>query len=254
MNKIPVLMYHSIQGRDDAGSVCDYEIKEEDFENQMRFLVENGYSSLLFNDFIMSKKIPSKGVVITFDDGHLSNYTIAFPMLLKFGFRAEFFITPKQITNTNRMKVHHLREMIEKGMAIGSHGLTHAYLDDLDDMEAKKELQQSKENLSNMLGRSVDSFSAPGGRFRMKHVQYAINYGYHVFCTSRPGLIGPQTSLLKVPRMPVCQGNVLDFKKIVTGDGFFYFKKRIIAYLLNVFKKILGNRRYENVRSFILQG
>ena len=77
--------------------------------------------------------------VITFDDGHLTNYTIAFPVLRKFGFRAEFFITPGQIADSNRIKVHQLKEMIDNGMAIGSHGLTHAYLDDLDDVEAIKE-------------------------------------------------------------------------------------------------------------------
>lgn len=251
--KIPVLMYHSIQGRNSFGTGCDYEIKEEDFENQIRFLVENGYKSILFEDFISSREMPEKGIVITFDDGHLSNYAIAFPILLKFSFRAEFFITSEQISDSNRMNVHQLLEMIDNGMSIGSHGLTHTYLDDLSTMEAKKEIQQSRESLSKMIGRSVDTFSAPGGRFRDQHVQIAVNCGYNVFCTSRPGLISPQTSLLNIPRMPICRGNVSDFSKIVNGASYFYLKKRIFARLLCLSKKILGNKRYEIFRSFIMQ-
>ena len=246
-------MYHSIQGRKSSGSGCDYEIKEEEFENQLNYLVENGYSSLLFDDFVSSEKLPQKGIVITFDDGHLSNYTIAFPILCKFGFRAEFFVTPGQISESNRMKVHHLKEMINQGMAVGSHGLTHAYLDDLSNFDAKKELQQSRENLSAMLGTPISSFSAPGGRFHARHVQMAVDCGYHVFCTSRPGVFNPQSSMLNVPRMPVCQRNAVDFTKIVTVDSFFYLKKIIITYWLNMAKKILGNKHYENIRSFIMQ-
>lgn len=253
MNKIPVLMYHSIQGRCNAGSGCSYETKEEDFESQMRFLAENGYSSILFDDLLSSRKMSAKGIVITFDDGHLSNYTIAFPILLKYGLRAEFFITPDQITDNNRMKPHHLREMIDNGMSIGSHGLTHAYLDDLSDDRAKKELLLSREKLADMLGRPIVAFSAPGGRFYPHHIQMAVNCGYHVFCTSRPGLFDPQTALLDVPRMPVCQGNVQNFTKIIMGDSSFYFKKKVVAVFLGKLKKILGNQRYENFRRFILQ-
>lgn len=253
MAKIPVLMYHSLQPRDGKGSGCRYEIKEQDFEKQMEFLVSSGYSSLLFKDIALAKKIPSKGIIITLDDGHLSNYTVAFPILRKLGLKAEFFITSGQVTQNNRMNVSQLREMLAQGMGIGCHGLTHAYLDDLDDAEAKKELCQSKEDLSNMLGKAVYAFSAPGGRFQEKHIQMAKDCGYRVFCTSRPGCIGPHTSLLKVPRMPVCQNNLLDFSRIVGADIYYYFKRCGLVFFADIAKKILGNRRYETIRHFLPQ-
>ena len=254
MTRIPVLMYHSILPRDWKGTACKYEIKEQDFEKQMEFLVIHGYSTVLFEDILLAKKIPAKTVVITFDDGHLSNYTVALPILLKLGLKAEFFITSGQINQNDRIKVPQLIEMLTQGMGIGSHGLTHAYLDALDDAEAKKELCQSREDLSAKLGKAVYAFSAPGGRFRAKHIQMAIDCGYRVFCTSRPGCIGPDTSLLKIPRVAVDQSNVLDFRRIVGADGLYYFKKRAIVCMLDMAKRLLGNRRYESIRHFILRG
>ena len=251
MHKIPVLMYHSIKGRDRPGSVHDYEIKEDIFENQMHFLKKNGYSSVLFNDLMSPEKLPDKGLIITFDDGHLSNYTIAFPILRRLGFRAEFFVTSGQIEDNNRMRSHHLRELMDNGMSIGSHGRTHAYLDEMNDDEAKTELLESKERLENVIGSSVFSFSAPGGRFRERHVQIAINCGYRFFCTSRPGLIDVETSSIKIPRMPVHQNNVQDFNKIVGAARLYYFKRKTIVYVLDLAKKSLGNRLYESARGLL---
>lgn len=247
-----MLIYHSIQGRGSCGSDSEYEVREEDFENQMHFLLENGYTSHLFKDVITSTNMPVKGIVITFDDGHLSNYTIAFPILLKYGFKAEFFVSSRQIAGKDRMTVQHLKVMVDNGMSIGSHGITHLYLDDLDDLDAKKELQQSKEDIENLIGKPVISFSAPGGRFRARHVQFALDCGYQVFCTSRPGFIKSQASLRNVPRISVRQSNVSYFKDIAMGNDLYYFKKRITASSLRMAKKNLGNKRYEFIRSYLL--
>ena len=248
MPKIPVLMYHSVQGRDSAGSGCDYEIGEEEFENQIFFLKEHGFSTVLFRDIMSAKRLPEKGIILTFDDGHLSNYTIAFPLLREYGLKAEFFISSDQVNIANRMTTHHLKEMYNSGMAIGSHGVTHLYLDDLSDFEAEKELKESRRSLSSIIGQPVFSFSAPGGRFRKQHLEAAQKCGYKVFCTSRPGCFTSKTLLLDVPRMPVVEGDAELFGKIVNCDALYYTQKRLVACLLSTAKRILGNRCYETVR------
>lgn len=252
VNKIPVIMYHAIQGRTKSYSECSYEIKEGTFENQIIYLKKNKFTSILFKDLLRLKKIPPKSIIITFDDGHLSNYKYAFPILKKHGFKAVFFVTPGQFENQNRMKAHHLREMASKGMEFGSHGMTHAYLDDLKDVSAHDELIKSKRILSNIIEKPVIAFSAPGGRYGLKHVNDAVDIGYKIFCTSRPGLIDPEKMLVTIPRIPVSQQNSEDFKKIVTGKALYYLKKEMLVNSLDAVKKIMGNKRYDKIRSYIL--
>ena len=89
---VPVLAYHNISfGKSDKMTV-----RQEMFEQQMSFLKEKGYRVIAmdqFFDFLDFKaSIPPKSVVITLDDGWLSAYEIAFPILKKYGYPATLFI------------------------------------------------------------------------------------------------------------------------------------------------------------------
>ena len=84
--KLVVLMYHSFtNGNNDS----DYVLKISDFENDILWLIENGYEFVGIKDltehFSSGRKLPEKCVMITFDDGFLNNYTYAFPIIKKYG-------------------------------------------------------------------------------------------------------------------------------------------------------------------------
>ncbi len=89
--ELPVLMYHNIAGNGD-GSVT---VTAESFESQMKTLAENGYTAVTLDDlydFVYSgAELPDKPVLITFDDGYMSNYEIAWPILEKYGMKAVIF-------------------------------------------------------------------------------------------------------------------------------------------------------------------
>jgi len=89
---LPVLMYHSILEQSDK----KYIISTENFEKDLIYLVENGYSSVTCKDLIKytdgTDTLPEKPVMITFDDGMLNNMTFALPLLEKYGFSAVFSI------------------------------------------------------------------------------------------------------------------------------------------------------------------
>ncbi|HYR95514.1 MAG TPA: polysaccharide deacetylase family protein, partial [Candidatus Binatus sp.] len=69
---------------------------------------------------------------LTFDDGHASDYTEAFPVLAELGLRATFFVVPTLVDTPGHVTWQQLREMVAGGMEIGSHSLTHPFVDRLD--------------------------------------------------------------------------------------------------------------------------
>jgi len=104
--KIPVLMYHHLENNVNNNTV----ISPENFENQIKTLKENGYNSIttqdLFDYLNGKTELPKNPVLITFDDGYLSNYEKAYPILKKYKMHAEIFVITSHILETNERNVY----------------------------------------------------------------------------------------------------------------------------------------------------
>ncbi|MDU6115837.1 MAG: polysaccharide deacetylase family protein [Paeniclostridium sordellii] len=96
---IPILMYHHFEL--DKDKINDMTVYKSDFEKQMKYLKENGYTAINAKDlenFIDGKSImPIKPIMITADDGYRSNYKIMYPILKKLNMKATIFIIGKDI-------------------------------------------------------------------------------------------------------------------------------------------------------------
>ena len=90
--KIPVLMFHHIT--DTVSS--DVEITPEVFAMQMRALRDNGFTTITLRELVdyvdYGAPLPERPIIITFDDGYLSVYEHAFPVLERYGMRATVFV------------------------------------------------------------------------------------------------------------------------------------------------------------------
>ena len=76
MKKLIIIYYHDIV---ENGKGYSYQkVEKEHFENQMKYLKEHGYQTILFED--MEKFLPEKAVLVTFDDGFQSVYKNAVPI------------------------------------------------------------------------------------------------------------------------------------------------------------------------------
>lgn len=89
--QVPILMYHHL-----SEDVTNSEIvSPEQFEAQIRALSEAGYTGVSFDELqayvLRGEPLPEKPVVITFDDGYRSNYTLAYPILQKYSMKATIF-------------------------------------------------------------------------------------------------------------------------------------------------------------------
>ena len=120
---LPVIYYHDIVNDGEGYSYMRTDVSR--FEEQMKYLSEAGYKTLLFSELPkeMDKKRNEKAVLITFDDGFLSNYTVAFPIMKKYGLKFNVYLAYDYIGTENYMSKEQLleispREILQNGHPI----------------------------------------------------------------------------------------------------------------------------------------
>lgn len=258
MSNVSVLMYHALEsdghpsGARNAGEQR-YVLHVNRFREQMEFLHREGFKTFLLEELFSLDEWPDRAVVLTFDDGHESNFRAALPILLYCGFRAEFFITTGFIGTPHFMTRETIKSLSDAGMGIGSHGVSHKYLDDMNAHEIRSELRNSMERLEDITGGKIVSFSAPGGRLPRCARDIAENLGYRIMCTSRPGVLKRPHPLYDVPRFALQSNTDIEtYKLMILGDHPYINRLLWRNNCLFIAKKLLGNRVYESVWRLML--
>lgn len=181
-----VLMFHRLREHD---LKCSFDLPMRLFRDYLNVIAEG------------QQAICSKQVILTFDDGHISDIELALPELMHHKLEATFFIVPSLVGTEGYMTWDNILTLKRCGMTIGSHTWSHKNLALTDRQTLLRELIQSKIEIQDMIGGPVDLLALPGGFAPRAMTRYAKDVGYsHVF-TSRPG-IWNATSYF-VPRMCV---------------------------------------------------
>lgn len=193
---VPVISYHKFS-RERADVLT---VKASVFEEQMRFLKENGYRVITldqFFEFLNSRRpIPSKSVVITIDDNYYSTYDIAFPVLKKYGYPATLFVYTDLITSGGKsMNWAILSEMSKHGMDIQSHTKSHRNLAKRTDEESfrgyfeaiKGELAESAALIKKRLDKEVKYLAYPFGDTNPLVIALLTKLGYQGAFTVQRG-------------------------------------------------------------------
>ena len=102
--KVAILTYHDI-----VDSIPEEELEltvnitTEKFEKQIKWLADNNYTTISFEDLYNwkenGKKLPRKSVILAFDDGWTSFYTKAMPILEKYNMKGSVFVILKYSEN-----------------------------------------------------------------------------------------------------------------------------------------------------------
>lgn len=166
-----VLMYHKIS----SNSYRDYlTVTREDLNIQFRFLAQEGYTPLLLSDLVKHVRtkdpLPEKPVLITFDDGYRDNYTIMYPVLKKYGLKANIFLVPAYLElgetpQESYLKLSDLNDMDPDLVEYGLHSYDHKSYKQLSLEEIEQDINKCRQYLLEKKIAYQDCVAYPYGSF-----------------------------------------------------------------------------------------
>jgi peptidoglycan/xylan/chitin deacetylase (PgdA/CDA1 family) len=183
--EIPILVYHHIRRSPAVGSRVERRltVTADIFDQQMRYLQENGYHVISFAtlvDYLKdASELPDKPVIISLDDGWEDQFEYALPLLKKYHYSATFFVITNSVGSPGFLSWSQLRRMRAEGMEIGSHSRSHPHLDKIDNPTLLwDQISTSKQILENELGAAVDEFAYPYGSYNADTASVVRSAGY----------------------------------------------------------------------------
>ena len=168
--KIPVLMYHDIVASEDE-IIANDDVAIATFEEQLDWLKSEGFETLSLRSYyqhiVSNRPVPEKSVLITFDDGYIGNYTLAYPALKQRNMHATFFVHTAfvgVVTAKDHVDYDEWREVIADPLFdVQSHTVKHLRLSDLSEEDLERELVDSKNRLELELMQPIYAIAYPYG-------------------------------------------------------------------------------------------
>jgi peptidoglycan/xylan/chitin deacetylase (PgdA/CDA1 family) len=185
---VPILEYHPIQAPPTGAAFPELFVTLPDFQGQMTWLDEHGFEAVTLDQveeaWYKSGKLPAKPIVISFDDGYLSQYVNAFPVLQKRDWPGELNLKA-QGSDLPDADVH---KMLDAGWELASHTITHPDLTTVDSTTLEHEVAGSRQMLRQRFGVPVDNFCYPSGRYDTTVISAVHRAGYVGAQSEIPGL------------------------------------------------------------------
>ncbi|MCI8554496.1 MAG: polysaccharide deacetylase family protein [Clostridiales bacterium] len=223
--QMAALMYHHLLKKEEnshyqGNGIVTY---TEDFEAQLKWLSDQGFSSVTpaqVEGFLYDgQALPLRAVLITFDDGYLSNAVYAAPLLRKYGFTATVFLVTEKLSETSlsfhpegiQMMSPAELESCADVFTYASH--THnlhqttfpdqsAFTDGSEET-IRKDLSKSLEQIGSLKSGCSTAFSYPYG-FQNEHVQNLLRAaGIRAAFRATGGLITASSDPLDLPRYDI---------------------------------------------------
>lgn len=219
MKKLIVIYYHDIV---EAGKGFSYQrVEKEKFEQQMRYLKDHGYQSILFED--MDKPLPDKAILITFDDGFATVYENAAPIMKKYGMKGNVYLPTKYVEENEKhfMTWEMLKELCDSGQfSVAAHTHTHVDIRTLDATNMKEEMGTSNRLLRERIGIETKSFCMPYGKYDKKSIALLKRIGgYRYLFTSFYGHANERNlGTALIPRIGISNDDSMEvFQKKLEG-------------------------------------
>ena len=172
--QIPVIMYHGVS--DTTWGLEGLFMKVNDFENQMKYLHDNGFETIFIED-IEKDYTGKKVVALTFDDGYIDFYTNVLPIIKKYNIKTNLYIITNTTSGGKYVNEEQIKELSNSGLvSIGSHTVSHNALAKLTAEQIETELKDSKNYLENLLGKEIKTISYPTGSYNSTVLSTAGKY------------------------------------------------------------------------------
>jgi peptidoglycan/xylan/chitin deacetylase (PgdA/CDA1 family) len=205
-------MYHSVdECQDDPYQVT---VTPERLRRQLAWLRRRGLTGVGVGELLRAHAAgrANRLVGLTFDDGYADFLEHAVPLLLSHGHTATVFVLPGRLGGVNAwdeegprkplLTADGIRAAASAGTEIGSHGLLHLNLTEVDDAVLTAELNESRALLRDITGSAPAGFCYPYGATDARAVAAARDAGYGYACSVDPG---PLAGTFALPRAYVGQ-------------------------------------------------
>jgi peptidoglycan/xylan/chitin deacetylase (PgdA/CDA1 family) len=194
---VPILVYHRV------GS-------SPRFARQVAALSRHGYRAVTLGRVVRAWRgeatLPRRPIVLSFDDGYLSQYRTAVRILRARGWPGVLNLQVERLGVAGGLTRTQVRRMIAAGWELDSHSITHPDLTTVGPERLRRELVGSREALQREFAVSADFFCFPYGRFDAA-VQAAVrSAGYLGATTAHRGLATPGGDRYELPRIGVPAG------------------------------------------------
>lgn len=173
MGKLLIIYYHEVV---EKGQGYSYQkIDKDKFENQMKYLHDQGYHSLLFSE--LDKTLPEKAIIVSFDDGFRTVYENAVPIMKKYGIRGNVYLPTKYIGVDAHFMTWEMVKELSKDNFFEMQAHTHSHIDirRLNEDTVKDEIRYSDKKFREESLSLPKAFCMPFGTFDKKSLRLLKN-------------------------------------------------------------------------------
>ncbi|HEY6505516.1 MAG TPA: polysaccharide deacetylase family protein [Chitinophagaceae bacterium] len=182
--QVPILCYHQLRDwkQSDSKTSRTYIVPGAIFRDQIKSLADSGYHSILpdqlYDYLAYGKELPSKPVMITFDDTRLDQYTVAREELNKYGFKGVFFIMTVSLGKPGYMSKEQVKQLADEGHLIGSHTYDHKNVKTYTDKDWEEQVAKPSKQLQAITGKSIEYFAYPFGLWNKEAIPHLKQHGF----------------------------------------------------------------------------
>jgi peptidoglycan/xylan/chitin deacetylase (PgdA/CDA1 family) len=204
---VPVLMYHVIAPAPRGARYGGLWVAPAVLRAQIAALAKAGYRAVtldaVLDGWAGKDTLPPHPVVLSFDDGYLSQGQVAGAILGRHRWPGVLNLAWHNLSAPGGVTRARVRELIRAGWEIDAHSLTHPDLTTLDPAALRREVAGSRAAIQKAFGVPADAFCYPAGRFDPA-VEAAVRAaGYRAATTELPGPATPQQDRYALSRIRV---------------------------------------------------
>ena len=219
------IMYH----RFEENKYPSTNIRIQDFISQISIIEEEGFDFISHNEFDESiqKNNTNKKILLTVDDGFLSFYSNAWPILKEKKIPFIIFINTETIGSRGYMNWVQIKEIAQFDFVhIGNHSHSHEYLVDWSDNEIEEDLKTSIKIFKEKLNYQTKFFAYPFGEYKKSYKEIVKKLGFEYAFGQHSGVMDKTKDKFELPRFPINEkyGEEKRFKSILQTIPFPYLK------------------------------
>jgi peptidoglycan/xylan/chitin deacetylase (PgdA/CDA1 family) len=203
---VPILMYHVLAPPLPNAPYPDLYVKPADFRAQVAWLAAHGYHAVtlrqVYDYWRGAHALPRKPVVLTFDDGYHSDFTVGLPTLRARRWPGVLNLEVRNLRPVWGTRPEMVRKLIAAGWEIDAHTMTHPDLTTVDPAELRYQVAGSRAAIRRLFHQPVSFFCYPAGRYDDAVVAAVRAAGFLGATTETEGFARPD-SLFTLDRLRV---------------------------------------------------